>query len=139
MSEKVFRDKSVAKVKSPDDLNDYIHISNPEVWILLVSIMFLLIGFLCWGIWGQINTSIDVDVLSDNGVVCCYVPANEASKVKVGMKVTVNEVSGVISGEKTRDNNQKVFDVNMSDNLADGSYQGSIILETIRPISFLVN
>ncbi len=40
MQEKLFREK----VKSPENLDDYIRISNPGVWLLLVSAIVLLIG-----------------------------------------------------------------------------------------------
>ena len=49
MSEEIFRKKSLDKVKSPENLDDYIQVSNPGVWLLLVSVIILLAGACVWG------------------------------------------------------------------------------------------
>ena len=42
-------EKKLRKVDSPEHLNQYIRLSNPGVWILLIAIVVLLIGVCAWG------------------------------------------------------------------------------------------
>lgn len=42
---KLFREKSVEAVSSPESLNDYLRVTSPGVWILLAGG-----SFCCW--WG---------------------------------------------------------------------------------------
>lgn len=44
MNEQVFRKKSVDRVSSPEQLNEYIRVSNPGVWMILAAIIVLLVG-----------------------------------------------------------------------------------------------
>ena len=49
MNDKIFRKKSIERMKSPDELNDYIRISEPGVWLLLAGLILLLAGACIWG------------------------------------------------------------------------------------------
>ena len=49
MNEKLFRKKSIDKMKEPDELNDYIRISEPGIWVLLAALLILLIAVCIWG------------------------------------------------------------------------------------------
>jgi len=52
MSDKqnIFRKSSLERMSSPEQLNDYIRVSNPSVWIILAAIAILLIAAIVWGI-----------------------------------------------------------------------------------------
>ena len=47
MNEQLFRKKSVDKVSSPEQLNEYIRVANPGVWMVLAAIVILLAGGGC--------------------------------------------------------------------------------------------
>ena len=38
----IFRKKSIARISSPEQLNDYICVSSPSVWLLLAAVAVLL-------------------------------------------------------------------------------------------------
>ena len=61
-SNTIFRNKSIEKVSSPEQLNDYIQVTTPSVWIMLVAVIILLVGMLIWGIFGEIHVN------TENGV-----------------------------------------------------------------------
>lgn len=44
MEKQIFRKKSVERVSSPEQLSDYIRVSNPSVWMTLAAIIVLLAG-----------------------------------------------------------------------------------------------
>ncbi len=51
----IFRDKSMDRISSPESLNDYIRVTSPSVWIVLLAILVLLAGILAWGIFGKVT------------------------------------------------------------------------------------
>ena len=60
MSEKqensnIFRKKSLERVSSPEQLNDYIRVTTPSVWIVLAALVLLLVGMLVWSVFGKVE------------------------------------------------------------------------------------
>lgn len=60
MSEKknesnIFREKSLSRVSSPEELNDYIRVTTPSVWVVLAATVVLLLGMLSWSIFGTLE------------------------------------------------------------------------------------
>lgn len=51
----VFREKNMERINSPEEMNDYIKVASPGVWMVLLAIIFLLIGTLVWGIFGTVE------------------------------------------------------------------------------------
>ena len=51
----IFREKSMARVSSPEALNDYIRVTTPSVWILLGALVVLLVGMLAWSVFGTVS------------------------------------------------------------------------------------
>ena len=43
-NETVFRDKSIERISSPDQLNDYVKLSDPGIWFVLAAIVVILTG-----------------------------------------------------------------------------------------------
>ena len=54
MKESIFRKKNIEKVFSPDQLNDYIKVSNPSTWVILAAVIIFLAAVLIWAVFGQI-------------------------------------------------------------------------------------
>lgn len=48
----LFRKKSLEHLSNPDQLNDYIKISSPAIWLLLTAIIIVLVGSIVWGVFG---------------------------------------------------------------------------------------
>ena len=44
MDNELFRKKSLEKVKSPENIDDFIRVSNPGVWLILISVIMLMVG-----------------------------------------------------------------------------------------------
>lgn len=58
MSKQLFRQKSLDKITSPEQMGDYIRVSNPSVWMILAAIIVLLIGVCVWGVFGRLDTTL---------------------------------------------------------------------------------
>ena len=56
MSEsQLYRKKSIEKVSTPEQLNDYIRVTSPSVWVVLAGLVVLLLGLLIWCVFGSIT------------------------------------------------------------------------------------
>ena len=57
----IYREKNINRVNQPEDLNDYIRVTTPSVWIVLIAIALILVAILGWMVFGT------VEVHEDNG------------------------------------------------------------------------
>ena len=44
-------------IKSPEQLDNYIHVTSPGAWLVLSSILIVLAGFAFWIFTGEIETA----------------------------------------------------------------------------------
>lgn len=51
----IFRQKSMDRISSPEQLNDYIRVTTPSVWLVLIAIILLLAGMLAWSVLGTVE------------------------------------------------------------------------------------
>ncbi len=51
----IFREKSMERISSPDQMDDYIKVTTPSVWIALLALIVLLVGILAWSIFGTVE------------------------------------------------------------------------------------
>lgn len=157
MNNQIFRKKSLDKFSSPEQLNDYIRVSNPGVWMVLSAVIILLAGICVWGIFGHLDTTITAAGICKNGDLTCYVKESDISSVKAGMTVTVNDtaykIDDIAPSPMLVDTNMDsyvlhvgnlnpgewVYEIRASAPLADGTYQAVITTERVSPLSFVLN
>lgn len=157
MNQGIFREKSIKRVSSPEQLGDYIRVSNPSVWMALAAIIVLLIGVCVWGVFGRLETTVSAPATVKDGQAVCYVSEKDVASVKEGMSVTVDgqeykvrAVSAVpmqitdsfdsyalyIGGFNVGD---WVYTVTADVALTDGTYQAQIVIDSVSPMSFVFN
>ena len=51
----LFRKKSLERVSSPEQLDDYIGVTTPSVWFILLALVVLLAGLLAYSIFGTVE------------------------------------------------------------------------------------
>ena len=139
MNEKLFRKKSLEKIKSPEILDDYIRVSNPGIIILLVSVILLLAGAFIWGAFGYLESKIPVNVLVEQGAGICYIEEKDAPLVKEGMTVRFENTEGVIAEMKEEQYWGHYALVEINSSIPNGNYDGEIILSRYRPITMIFN
>lgn len=158
MNTNLFRKSSIDRVNSPEQLNEYIRVANPGVWLILAAVVALLVGVVIWGVFGTIETTIETGVVVDGGTATCYVSAEDASRLETGMSVSVENVVGNI---KSVSSVPVQIDDSFSDyilyltgfakgdfcyaveielpGMADGVYIATITVDSIHPISFVIH
>ena len=58
----IFRKETLDRISSPEQLTDYLRVTNPGVWVILAAIIIMLIGFFVWMSVGVIETTVPVGV-----------------------------------------------------------------------------
>ena len=157
MNDKIFRKKSVDKMSSPEQLNDYIKVTNPGVWMALAAIAVLLIGICIWGVFGKLETKLTVAAVSRDGQTVLYVKEDNLSSVKGNMSVYIgDETYKVVSvsaqpvavteeiSEYARHTGELsigewVYIVQIDGNMPDGAYKAQIVTDSVSPLYFVFN
>lgn len=52
MEQSVFRKESLERVNSPEQLDEYIRVARPSVWLVVGALALLLLGFGIWHMFG---------------------------------------------------------------------------------------
>ncbi len=55
----IFREKSLDRVTSPEQLDEYIKVTTPSVWLILIATIILIVGALFWAVFGRIQVNTD--------------------------------------------------------------------------------
>ena len=157
MNEQLFRKKSIDRVSSPEQLDAYLRVANPGVWMVLIAIVVLLLGVCVWGILGQLDTTVNAVAVCENGAVTLYVKDEDRNSVLAGMEVRIGEDNASVTaispipiraGAELSDYACHVGGFGAEDwvcaaqtdaLLPEGVHSAKIILESVSPLSFVVN
>ena len=93
----IFNRAATDKLRSPDDLDKFVRVTNPSVWVVLVACAALLAGLLAWGVFGAVTTSVSATGVSVDGRVMCFLTAEDAAKVHAGDAASVNGAQMTVS------------------------------------------
>ena len=61
MSESLFRQKSLARISSPEEIDNYMKVTRPSLWLALGVIILLLAALILWSITARIEATMVVD------------------------------------------------------------------------------
>lgn len=61
MNDSIFRKKSLDRISSPEESLDYLKVTRPAVWVILVVIVFIILAIVIWSITGRIEENIIVN------------------------------------------------------------------------------
>ena len=168
MGNTLFRKSSLDSISSPEQLNDYIKVSTPSIWIVLTALFILLASVFVWGFAGSLPTAASSQGAVLNGQVVCFVKTEEAVKIKIGQAAIITG-SGVteLKGQVIRIGDIPMSAAEIASELksdylvqalagseyavkvtimADGSalkdhalLNVSIVTESVRPVDFLLD
>jgi len=61
MKDSLFRQKSIERISSPEEIDAYMKVTSPSMWLILGAVIFLLFAILVWSITGRIEEQILID------------------------------------------------------------------------------
>ena len=157
MNKQLFKKSNIDKVSSPEQLHDYVRVANPGLWMAISAIVILLVGVVVWGFIGKIDTTLSTAIVTDSGNAVIYIGESDVDKLEIGMIVrsegkeyTITEIADApikVDGSLTDyaihasslTVGEWVYAVSIDGEHSDGVQKADIVIESISPISFILN
>ncbi len=157
MNQHLFRKKSIDRVSSPEQLNEYIRVSKPRMWMILSAIVILLIGVCVWGVFGHLDTILATVAIAEDGEVTVYVKEADIASIEKGMTVVIGDAECTVSEISAQplevdetftpyalhvgelQTGEWVYAVKVNGKLANGVHSAEIVIESVSPMSFVLN
>lgn len=155
--ESIFRKQSLDRISSPEELDRCLVVTRPGVWFVLIAVVLLLIGFFGWAALGSLDTELPLAVVASEGQTVCFVPSDklpevlERGEIEIGGGVFPLENVGYAEQYVTEETNiniravgslavgTKVTPLSVGTVLADGIYTGQVTVQSVKPISYILN
>lgn len=152
---RIFRKKSIEQLSAPEDLMDYLRVTGPGIWLVVIGIAALLVGLIVWAVTGSINTYITVPAQVENGVIHCYVLQEDMKESEDEIEIWVGDQEMTAQAEDNEDlvldtkdapalyetgylkAGKNVVVVSAPTNLKDGFYQADLVLSSVQPMKLL--
>ena len=141
----LFREKALERIKSPEQLDQYLKVTRPRVWVSLFAVLLFFIGLTLWAVTGHIDTTIGTDVtVKDKKAVITtkenenYLRKSEVSKLGEGTKVIILGREVTVTSCEEKEDGTKVMYAD-TEFLPDGKYPGEIVIESVNAIHFLID
>ena len=125
MGSLVFRKKAMEKISSPEQLSDYLRVTNPGIWIVLSAVILILAGLVAWSAVGTIKTTASANASVSNGKASVVITGSTTDEIKTGMTVHLVDKDYVIS-EVSEDEYGRAIAYTDVD-LPDGSYNAEVV------------
>ena len=151
------------RLSSPDQLNNYIRVTSPGTWIVLAAILVLLAGLFFWLFTGQLEVSLQTSIFTNGSDSSAFLTREQLHGLKPGTPARIlnTNTSGTITAIASeplsfvdvessigRDNAARMGIDYYSRNLyklslnipeaPQGVLQAVIVIDTVKPISFLL-
>ena len=158
MGSTIFRQKSLEKISSPEQMNDYIRVSSPSVWMVLAAVIVLLAGVCVWGAFGHLDTTVQTGGVCTDGRLFVFVGETDYDKMKEdavievdGREYAVAEITTTPIRVDAQIDPYVVHLAGVSEGdwvyrlcadapeLKDGAYSVTVITERVRPLDFVWN
>lgn len=158
MKDSIFREKSIDRINSPEKFDEYVKVSNPGVWMLMAAMLISLVAVIIWAVSCVLNTTIPAAVVAQSGNVVAYIMEDNADIVKPGQEIVLHD--GSVLKVKWVDSSFFFLDIDkmpkilhalgreedtwacrleVEGTLPDGAYSADVIVDTVKPATFVMN
>ena len=125
-------------MSSPEQLNDYLKVTSPKIWVLLVAVVMLLGSLLVWSNAATIESYASGTARAVGGeLTVTFDDPAKASKVQPGMEIEIGDVRTDVLTIGTEADGTIVASAHA--NIPDGLYSVRVGYKTVQVISMLLN
>lgn len=143
MQSHLFRKQNVERISSPEQLQDYMRVTNPGVWMVLAAVIVLLAGLLAASALVKVETTVEAkgEIAQAGGEVVMTLAPEAGQAVREDMPVRLAGQDGRVAYVYESDGETivKAELDKAAEALPAGTYDVEIVTETLSPISFLLN
>ncbi len=152
----IFRQKSLNRISSPEELDGYLKVVNPGIWIVLGTIIVLLMGFIVVCTVGTVEDKDNVVAFVSNNEVTVYLNDQQTDKLTEdsvlrieGNEQSITKSEGVPMCIDDKFDEYKIYYVKAQkgdwvteykgscNNLKDGMYDATVLYESFKPVNLL--
>ena len=137
MGNQLFRKASMDRVSSPEQLQDYMRVTSPGIWMVLSVVIVLLAGLIACSALGRIDTLEPARAEAQEGKVTVTLDSDSRAELKEGMTLRVAGEEVPLEYVYETKTGEKMATATVS--VPDGSYDAQVVTESISPITFLTN
>ncbi len=138
MDNKLFREKSIQRISSPDDLGEYLRVTRPSVFVILIAATLILGGLFVWSFFMTITSYAYGTATSDGRVLLATFEDHTSSKY-------INDSMELIIGDRHFD----IDTIGMDEkgnitavcvgNIPEGEYEAKVGYRKTQLIEMLIN
>jgi len=142
MRKKIFRKNQSELGTSPEQLQDYVRVTNPFVWTVLVSVILLLSGAIVAASLGKVEVTMNASAYVEAGIAYIDIATPDAFKVKEGMTVRFTDQKTEAKIETIQWISSQLAEASFATTLPDATeypYPCVVVTGVVSPISFLTN
>lgn len=92
---RLFRKASLENISSPEQLNDYIRVSTPSVWLIVFAMFALLAAVFYWGFTGSMPSAVNAQGVFIDGQAVCFISPAEAENIRIGQTAGISAGGGI--------------------------------------------
>ena len=138
MEQPLFKKEDLKRVSSPEQLNDYLHVTTPVTWIVLAAVVLILASLFIWSSVTAVESYAAGEAEVRGGVLTLrFDDADKAARVEVGMNVKVGDLTTPVLSVGSDENGNPIAIANA--NLPDGSYEANVGYKSTQIIDMLFN
>lgn len=138
MSGSIFRKKSIERLSSPEELNDYLQVTRPSVWAVLISVIVIIAALFVWSFFVSVESyAAGTASVRDGVITMTFDDEKIAEKVETGMSVSVGEANAEIISVGKNDSGKIIAVANA--NIPDGVYAAKVGYKYTQIISMLLD
>lgn len=132
------KSETARRISSPEQLDDYLKVTSPKIWLLLIAIVLLIVGLLLWSGFTTIESYATGTARAVGGeLTVVFDDAAKASKVEAGMEMQVGGMQTEVLTVGTNADGDMVASAHA--NIPDGSYEVRVGYKATQVISMLLN
>ena len=76
--------KALDRLQSPDDLDKYLRMTTPGIWVSIIACVAILLGIIAWAIYGSVSDHITKKGAAGVDGIVCFVDTDTALRIKPG-------------------------------------------------------
>ena len=79
------------RINSPEQIHDYIRVTNTAIWVILSAIIIFLLGLFVWIFTGAIEISFNSVICDDGEKSYSFLTYDKFSRLRVSMPVRISD------------------------------------------------
>ena len=138
MEQPLFRKESLKRVSSPEQLNEYLHVTSPTSWVVFGAALLLIVSLLIWSSVTAVESYAAGKAQVQDGVLTLvFDDTKKAENIDIGMDVRVGDTLMPVTSIG-QDSDGNVFAV-ANTNLPDGTYEARVGYKSTQIIELFFN